>query len=69
MFSGLANAVSKHSKVIIIAWIALLLVSVPFMAKSGDVLVYDMTEMSGNSTESSEGSKIMSEYFDNSVDL
>lgn len=69
MFSGLANAVSKHSKLIVVAWIAVLLVSVPFMAKSGDVLVYDMTEMSGSSTESSQGSAIMKDYFDNSMDL
>ena len=69
MFSGLANAVSKHSKAIIVVWIALLLVSVPFMIKSGDVLVYDITAMSGSSTESSQGSAIMEEYFDNSMDL
>jgi len=69
MFSGLANAVSRHSKLIVVAWIAVLLVSVPFMMKSGDVLVYDMTEMSGSSTESSQGSAIMGEYFDNTMDL
>ena len=63
MFAGLANLISKHSKAVILVWIILLAASAGFALKSGDVLVYDMTEMSGSSTESSEGQAIISDYF------
>ena len=69
MFTGLANTVQRHSKAIIVAWILVLVASFFFAPHSGDVLIYDMTEMSGSSTESTEGSAIMEEYFDNSLDL
>ena len=69
MFTGLANTVQKHSKAIIVAWLLVLVASLFFAPQSGDVLIYDMTEMSGSSTESTEGSAIMEEYFDNSLDL
>ena len=69
MFTGLANTVQKHSKAIIIAWLLVLVASIFFAPQSGDVLIYDMTEMSGSSTESSVGSEIMNEYFTNSIDL
>ena len=69
MFTGLANVVQKHSKAIIIAWLLVLVASIFFAPQSGDVLIYDMTEMSGSETESTVGSEIMSEYFTNSIDL
>ena len=69
MFSGLANMVNKHSKAIIVAWILVLVASLYFIPQSGDVLIYDMTEMSGSETESTQGTQIMNEYFQNSLDL
>ena len=69
MFSGLANTIHNHSKAIVLAWIIVLVASLYFVPQSGDVLIYDMTEMSGSTTESSQGSQIMSEYFTNSLDL
>ncbi len=69
MFTGLANTVQKHSKAIIVAWLLVLVASIFFAPQSGDVLIYDMTEMSGSSMESTEGAAIMDEYFTNSLDL
>ncbi len=69
MFTGLANTVKNHSKAIIVAWLVVLIASFVFLPQSGSVLIYDMTEMSGSSTESTEGSAIMEEYFTNSIDL
>ncbi len=61
--------VSRHSKAIVVAWLVVLVASLYFVPQSGDVLVYDMTEMSGSQTESSQGSAVMEEYFTNSLDL
>jgi RND superfamily putative drug exporter len=65
----LSNVISRHSKAIVVAWLAVLVASLFFVPQSGDVLVYDMTEMSGSQTESSQGSAVMEEYFTNSLDL
>ena len=51
MFSNLSNMVSRHSKAVVIAWLVVLVASLYFVPQSGDVLVYDMTEMSGSQTE------------------
>ena len=69
MFAGLADFVSKHSKMIIVIWLVILLCSAPLAIKSGDVLIYDMTKMGGMEAESVDGQEIISEYFDNSLDL
>ena len=69
MFAGLANLISKHSKAVILAWLVVLIVSLGFVTKSGDVLVYDITEMSGADTESTVGYEILDEYFTNQMNL
>jgi len=69
MFAGLANAIDKHSKAIILVWIVVLIASLGFAIKSGDNLIYDITQMGGLEAESATGSEIMSEYFDNTLDL
>ena len=69
MFANLADFILKHSKMIIVIWLVVLLCSVPLAIKSGDVLVYDMTEMGGMDAESVEGQEIINEYFTNSLDL
>ncbi len=69
MFAKLADTVLKRSKIIIVLWIVVLACSLPFALKSSDVLEYDMTKMSGSSSEATEGQKIIDEYFGNSLDL
>ena len=69
MFANLADFILKHSKMIIVIWLVVLLCSVPLAIKSGDVLVYDMTEMGGMESEAVDGQLIINEYFTNSLDL
>lgn len=69
MFAKLADTVQKHSKVIIVLWIVVLLCSLPLALKSSDVLEYDMANMSGAESEANEGQQIINEYFSNTVDL
>ncbi|MBQ7702069.1 MAG: MMPL family transporter [Candidatus Methanomethylophilaceae archaeon] len=69
MFAKTADLIVKHSKAVIALWIVVLICAVPFIMRSGDVLQYDITEMSGVSTESTDGQRILDEYFSNSLDL
>jgi putative drug exporter of the RND superfamily len=69
MFAKLADFIEKHSKVIIALWIVVLLCSVPFILKSNEVLEYDLTQMSGLSSEGADGQKLINENFSDSVDL
>ncbi len=69
MFSKMADVISKHSKAIIALWMIVLICALPLGLKSGDVLEYDMNNMSGSSTESTEGQGIINEYFSNTIDL
>ena len=59
MFAGLANAVTKHSKAVIVLWIVIVLCSLPLGLKVGGVLEYNLTDMASSDSESSEGSDIM----------
>ncbi len=69
MFSKMADVIMKHSKAVIALWIVVLVCALPFGLKSGDVLEYDMNNMSGSSTEASEGQAIINENYSNSIDL
>ncbi|AGI47690.1 putative drug exporters of the RND superfamily [Thermoplasmatales archaeon BRNA1] len=69
MFASMANFVHKHSKVIVVLWLVVLVCSLPFGLRSGDVLEYDMANMSGAETEGTQGQEIIDEYFSNSIDL
>lgn len=69
MFAKLANFIEKYSKVIIALWIVALVCSVPFILKSDEVLEYDLTQMSGLDSESTDGQKLIDTEFSNSVDL
>lgn len=69
MFAKLANFIEKYSKVIIALWIVALVCSVPFILKSDEVLEYDLTQMSGLNSESTDGQKLIDTEFSNSVDL
>ncbi|MDO5861511.1 MAG: MMPL family transporter [Thermoplasmata archaeon] len=67
MFEKYAQHVQKHPKAIIAVWIVALLIAVPFMMQSDDVLNYDMTTMEGLDSESSTGQDLVDEYFDSSL--
>ena len=65
LFEKLADFIMKYSRVIVAVWIILLLVSVPFIMRSGSVLQYDMSKMSSSGQmESIKGGEILnSGYF------
>ena len=69
MFANMADFIIKHSKAIIAIWIVVLACAVPFAIQSGNVLVYDIAEMGGMDSESTEGQQIINDYFTNSLDL
>ena len=59
-FEKLADFIMKNAKLIVTVWIVVLLVSVPFLVKSGSVLQYDMSKMSTSSPlESVKGQEIL----------
>ncbi len=63
MFAKMADFIHSHSKAIVVVWLAVLICSLPLGIQAGDVLEYDMTNMSGADSESGTGSQIMSDYF------
>ena len=69
MFAKTADFILKHSKVIIAIWIVLLACALPFSLKAGEVMQYDITQMSGVETEATAGMLIVNEEFSNTIDL
>ena len=69
MFAKLADAVTNHSKAIVVLWIVIVLCCLPFAIKAGDVLIYDLTEMAGTDNESSEGRALMEENFSHAISM
>ncbi|MBQ6547318.1 MAG: MMPL family transporter [Candidatus Methanomethylophilaceae archaeon] len=69
MFAKTADFILKHSKVIIAIWIVLLACALPFGLKAGEVMQYDITQMSGVETEATAGMLIVNEEFSNTIDL
>ncbi|MCQ2085528.1 MAG: MMPL family transporter, partial [archaeon] len=69
MFAKMADAVMKHSKVVIAIWLVIVLCSVPFMLKTDSVLEYDLTSMTGSDSESAQGNAIMEENFSNAINM
>ncbi len=67
MFEKYAQHVQKHPKAIIAVWVVALLIALPFAAKAGDVLNYDMTSMEGLNSESNNGQDLVDKYFDASL--
>ena len=63
MFAKMADFIHSHSKAIVVVWLAVLICSLPLGIHAGDVLEYDMTNMSGADSESTTGAQIMSDYF------
>ena len=69
MFAKTADFILKHSKVIIAIWIVLLACALPFGLKAGEVMQYDITQMSGVETEATTGMLIVNTEFSNTIDL
>jgi putative drug exporter of the RND superfamily len=67
VFDKLANAVTKHYKVIIVIWVIALLFSVPAMMSLGNVVSYDTEMTSDDNSESTIVSQIIAENFQGSV--
>lgn len=66
IFDKLADAIVKHSKLIIAIWVVILLCSVPFALKAGDVMSYDVNDMADEDSESIQGLEVIGEYFPSS---
>ncbi len=69
MFAKTADFILNHSKIIIAVWLVLLVCALPFGLKAGEVMQYDMTEMSGVENESTTGMKIVNTEFSDTIDL
>ena len=63
IFNKLADAIIKHPKQIIIAWIVLILCAAPLALSANDVLKYDMQDVAVDDSESIIGLKIIGEKF------
>jgi len=63
LFERLADLIAKRAKLIVVIWLFLLLISLPFIMKVGDVIVYNTDEMGGSDSESLKGIEIADEYF------
>ena len=69
MFAKTADFILNHSKIIIAVWLVLLVCALPFGLKAGEVMQYDMTEMSGVENEGTTGMKIVNTEFSDTIDL
>ena len=63
MFEKIADFIMKHSKAIVVAWIIILIVAVPFALKSGEVMRYDLNDMASDQSESIQGLVTIGTYF------
>ena len=66
IFDRLANGIQKHAKLIIVLWVVILCVSVPFAIKAGQVMSYNLNDMASEDSESIQGMAIMSTMFPSS---
>jgi len=62
-FDRIAVGIQRHAKMVVIAWIAILCVSVPFAVQSWGVLSYSTDTLVPEDAESEIGSQITFEYF------
>ncbi len=63
MFNKLANVITKHYKLVLVAWIVVLLVSVPAMMRVNEVINYESTGVTEGDYESIQASEIISSEF------
>ncbi len=67
MFNKLANVITKHYKLVLVAWIVVLLVSIPAMMRVNEVINYESTGVTEGDYESIQASEIISSEFQGSV--
>jgi RND superfamily putative drug exporter len=67
IFARLANSVVKHHKKILIAWIVIVLLSIPAVSRVNDVLAYQESEMVTGDIESLIAQDIIDEQFPTSL--
>ena len=67
IFGKLADTVVKHHKKILIAWIVIVLVSIPAISKVNEVLEYQESEMVTGDIESLRAQEIVDEQFPTSL--
>ncbi len=63
IFEKIANGVVRHHKKILVAWLVILIFTVPAVMKVNDVLVYQESEMVGGNLESLVAQEIIDEQF------
>jgi len=68
MFESLANRVIKRHRAIIIIWLVILLLAVPYVSHIGNVVEYEETSMAPPDIESERANNLMSEQFGGSLD-
>ena len=66
MFNKLANVITKHYKLVLVAWIVVLLVSIPAMMRVNEVINYESTGVTEGDYESIQASEIISSEFQGS---
>jgi putative drug exporter of the RND superfamily len=67
VFDKLANTITKHYKKVLIAWIIILIVSVPAIMQVNEVVTYENTGVTTGDYESVKASEIISSEFQGSV--
>ena len=68
MFETLANWVIKRHRAIIIIWLVILLLAVPYVSHIGNVVEYEETSMAPPNIESENADNLLSEQFAGSLD-
>ncbi len=67
LFDKLANVITKHYKKVLIAWIIILIISVPAIMQVDEVVTYENTGVTTGDYESVKASEIISSEFQGSV--
>ena len=62
-YDRLADGIQKHAKLIIVAWVVILVAMAFFAMKSDEVMSYDMNDMAPTGSESLKGYEIIADHF------
>src|SRR5512137_443399 len=67
MFDKLANVITKHYKKVLIAWLIILIVSVPAILQVNEVVSYENTGVTSGDYESVKATDIINSEFQGTV--
>src|SRR5512137_2725977 len=67
VFDKLANVITKHYKKVLIAWIAILIVSVPAILQVNEVISYETMSVDSGDFDSLEANEIIATEFQGTV--